>query len=96
MSPEQALGKGSDARSDIYALGGTLYTMLCGRLPFEGDVESVIAQKLTGKPLPFHKNNGPMPEELKRLVSRMLAKEPDNRPASMDAVADSLKTILDV
>jgi hypothetical protein len=37
-----------------------------------------------------------MPEELKRLVSRMLAKEPDNRPASMDAVADSLKTILDV
>jgi predicted Ser/Thr protein kinase len=53
MSPEQAAGKGMDARSDIYAFGVTLYKMFSGRLPFEGDVTSVIAQTLTRDPTPL-------------------------------------------
>ena len=93
MSPEQAAGKHLDVRSDIYALGVTLCKMLTGRLPFEGDVASVIAQKLTKDPTPSPELNGQIPEQLKRLVWQMLAKKPDNRPASMDAVADSLKAV---
>ncbi|MBN4079554.1 serine/threonine protein kinase, partial [Beggiatoa alba] len=50
MSPEQAAGKNSDARSDIYALGITLYLMCSGRLPFMGDAQAMLAQHLSQTP----------------------------------------------
>ncbi|MEW5804149.1 MAG: serine/threonine-protein kinase [bacterium] len=92
MSPEQAAGRGLDARSDIYALGVTLFKMLTGRLPFEGDAESVIAQKLTKGPPPLSALNEQIPEQLSCLVLQMLAKEPNKRPLSMDTVAEALRT----
>ncbi len=91
MSPEQAAGKDTDARSDIYAFGVTLYKMLTGRVPFEGDVAGAIVQKLTKDPTPLTELNDHIPEQLKRLMSKMLEKEPDKRPASMHAVAEALK-----
>ena len=95
MSPEQAQGKVANAYSDIYALGVSLYGMLSGRLPFTGDLESVIAQKLTATPKPLSTLNGEIPEQLNRLVFQMLEKEADNRPESMDMVVEVLKSIPD-
>jgi serine/threonine-protein kinase len=91
MSPEQAMGEGSDSRADIYALGVTLHKMLAGSLPFDGDLESVIARKLTGEPTPLSQLNDRVPEELSQLVARMLRKDPGRRPESMEAVAASLR-----
>lgn len=93
MSPEQAMGKAADERSDIYALGVTLYQLLTGRLPFEGDLKSVITQKIAEHQpsLTFSENN--MPEDLKQLVSTMMAYDPDERPTSMKAVGITLNKI---
>jgi serine/threonine-protein kinase len=93
MSPEQTRGQAADAYSDIYALGVSLYEMLSGRLPFEGDFESVIAQKLAATPAPLSTSNGEIPGELKELVFQMLAREPDKRPESMGRVAFILKSV---
>jgi serine/threonine-protein kinase len=93
MSPEQTQGKVANAYSDIYALGVTLYKMLSGRLPFTGDFESVIVQKLTANPNPLSALNEEIPGQLKRLVFQMLEKKSDKRPESMDEVAEVLKTV---
>jgi serine/threonine-protein kinase len=94
MSPEQALGKGVDSRSDIYAFGVTLYRMLSGRLPFEGDVESIMAQKLSAEPTQIPDLDEQIPERIRQIVIQMLIKKLDKRPASMDEIAATLKTAL--
>ena len=93
MSPEQAAGKDMDARSDIYAFGVTLYKMFSGRLPFEGDATGVIAQKLTRDPTPLPDLDYQLPEQLKHLVMEMMAREPEDRPESMNEVAKTLKAV---
>jgi hypothetical protein len=67
--------------------------MLSGRLPFTGDFESVIVQKLTANPKPLSALNGEIPGQLKRLVFQMLEKASDKRPESMNEVAEVLKSV---
>jgi predicted Ser/Thr protein kinase len=93
MSPEQAQGKHVDSRSDIYAFGVTLYRMLSGRLPFEGYLESIMAQKLTAEPTQIPELDERIPEPLRQIVIKMLNKKLDKRPVSMDKVAETLKTV---
>jgi hypothetical protein len=93
MSPEQAQGKRVDSRSDIYAFGVTLYRMLSGHLPFEGDLESIMAQKLTAEPTQIPELEERIPERLKQIVFKMLNKKLDKRPASMDEIAETLKVV---
>lgn len=97
MSPEQAMGKAANERSDIYALGVTLYQLLTGALPFEGDLKSVITQKISGRQPSLDALDGhlPIPADLKKLVGQMMAHEPDERPASMIDVGRRLKDIGD-
>ncbi|WNG54875.1 protein kinase [Archangium gephyra] len=94
MAPEQACGQPVSPRTDLYAVGIILFEMLTGRLPFRGDspMHVAIQQVQAQPPAPASLVDG-LPPELDALVLRLLAKEPEQRPASAEAVARELKTI---
>ncbi|GAA2918593.1 protein kinase domain-containing protein [Streptomyces mexicanus] len=81
LSPEQALGKAVDHRSDLYATGCLLYELLALRPPFVGETPlSVVYQHVQDPPVPPSQiSDGSCPPELDGLVMRSLAKEPDDR-----------------
>ena len=80
MSPEQLDGKPVDARSDVFAFGATLYEMLTGARPFDGDGQaSVIGSILKDEPAPLREVRPGLPRRLDRLVRTCLAKDPDDR-----------------
>ncbi|MFF2361990.1 protein kinase [Streptomyces sp. NPDC058122] len=80
LSPEQALGKAVDHRSDLYATGCLLYELLALRPPFTGETPlSVVYQHVQDIPLPPSEVSGEVPPELDGLVMRALAKDPDDR-----------------
>ncbi len=95
MSPEQVRGKDLDARSDIYALGGTLYFVLTGRVPFtasSNEERDVIRQ--TKRPVPISSLKPGIPAELASLCDQMMALKSVDRPASMEEVAQRLRRFL--
>ncbi|MEU0028580.1 protein kinase [Streptomyces sp. NPDC006335] len=80
LSPEQALGKAVDHRSDLYATGCLLYELLALRPPFTGETPlSVVYQHVQDIPTPPSQVSDAVPPELDGLVMRSLAKEPDDR-----------------
>ncbi|WP_369145251.1 protein kinase [Streptomyces sp. R44] len=80
LSPEQALGKAVDHRSDLYATGCLLYELLALRPPFTGETPlSVVYQHVQDAPVPPSEVTGSVPPELDGLVMRSLAKDPDDR-----------------
>ncbi|MER5292436.1 protein kinase [Streptomyces pharetrae] len=80
LSPEQALGKAVDHRSDLYATGCLLYELLALRPPFVGETPlSVVYQHVQDIPTPPSEVSDGAPPELDGLVMRSLAKEPDDR-----------------
>ncbi|AXG78964.1 protein kinase domain-containing protein [Streptomyces paludis] len=80
LSPEQALGKAVDHRSDLYATGCLLYELLALRPPFTGETPlSVVYQHVQDIPVPPSEASDVAPPELDGMVMRSLAKEPDDR-----------------
>lgn len=80
LSPEQALGKAVDHRSDLYATGCLLYELLALRPPFTGETPlSVVYQHVQDIPVPPSEVSHAVPPELDGLVMRSLAKDPDDR-----------------
>jgi serine/threonine-protein kinase len=89
MPPEQALGKPTDARSDIYSIGVMAYEMLTGRVPFTGESPLVIAMKQVSDAVPEEPllTSG-IPPDLASIVMRAMAKDPAHRiptAASLEA-----------
>lgn len=80
MSPEQAEGKETDPRSDVYSLGCVLYEELAGRPPFVGATPvSVLYQQVHARPSYLRSFNSEVPRELGRIVEQALAKRPEER-----------------
>jgi hypothetical protein len=96
MSPEQCSGGSVDMRTDIYALGITLYELLTGKVPFEGDTSSVLARHIVEQPQPLSEIISDSPSEVENLILCMLAKNPDDRAADMEEVRDSLSMCRDI
>ncbi len=95
MSPEQLQGQTVDHRSDIFSFGTLLYEMLAGIHPFRRDVGMATAAAIMDKdPVPLAQHSPDLPMPLVRLVSKMLAKVPAQRPQSMHVIKDELKRIL--
>jgi len=83
MAPEQLESSRVDFRADIYALGATVYHMLSGQPPFGGlRLSQVMAQKLKGDPEPLSALVPGLPAATCELVSRLMARDPEQRPGS--------------
>lgn len=96
LAPEQVDGTDVDDRADVYALGLVLYEMLAGRPPFaaDSDVATALA-RLTGGPPPLVEVRPGVPDALAEIVSRALARNPDDRFPSAGAMRDALRSFLD-
>ncbi len=80
MSPEQVKGRRADRRSDVFSLGGILYLMLTGRMPFDGEtLPALFASILHDAPAAVDALRPTTPDSLARLIDRCLAKSPDDR-----------------
>ena len=94
-SPEQARGGYSDAKSDIYSLGITLFEMLTGRVPFNGDTTVSIAIKHIQDQMPSPREYAPdVPVSVEMIVMKCTQKSPDYRYQNMSELIEDLKQSL--
>ncbi|MFF5960109.1 protein kinase domain-containing protein [Streptomyces luteogriseus] len=89
LSPEQALGRGVDARSDLYSVGIMLFQLVTGRLPFEADSPLAIAYAHVQEAPPVPSSiNRALPPAVDALIARALKKNPNERFPSAEAMRD--------
>jgi serine/threonine protein kinase len=94
MAPEQALGAPTDRRCDIWSLAVTLYEMLAGRAPFEGEHEQAIVYSIINEePEPLSARRTGLPVELNRILAKALAKNPGERYQHVDEFLVDLRAV---
>ena len=97
LPPEQAAGKGSTIKSDIYSLGILFYEMLAGTMPFRGETAVEIALKHIKEPMPsIRKVNPKVPQSVENIIYKCTAKNPKNRYNNVKELEDDLKSALSI
>ncbi|MGH3011284.1 MAG: protein kinase domain-containing protein [Gaiellaceae bacterium] len=95
LSPEQANGQRGDERSDQYSLGVVTFELLTGRVPYTGDNLMAVARRHIDDPVPsVQALRGDVPECPDAVIARAMAKRPQDRFGSMDALAAALESCL--
>ncbi|MEP6705256.1 MAG: serine/threonine-protein kinase, partial [Acidobacteriota bacterium] len=94
MSPEQARGEITDARTDLFSMGTVLYEMASGSMPFQGDTSAVVFDAiLNRRPRPLSEINPSLPAELGRIIDQALEKDRDLRFQSATELKTALKRL---
>jgi serine/threonine-protein kinase len=92
MAPEQMNGKQGDARSDLFSLGVVLYSMITGFRPFQGNsAKTVVFKVMNIDPVPVTSFQSEVSPQLDAIVSRAIAKDPDDRYSTGAALAAAIK-----
>ncbi|MBI1915339.1 MAG: serine/threonine protein kinase [Planctomycetes bacterium] len=93
LSPEQAAGKQSTRRSDLYSLGVVLYTLLTGRTPFEGETIALLHKHRYAQFERPHRLAPDLPHDLDEVVCQLMEKEPEKRPADAGVLHKRLDSL---
>lgn len=95
ISPEQAIGRPADERSDQYSLGALLYELLTGRIPYDGESIVAVATRHVRDPVPNVREERPdISPRVDALIRRAMAKRPEDRFPSTDAMIGAIEACL--
>jgi len=96
MSPEQARGESTlDTRSDIYSLGATLFHMVTGAVPFDGETSAIVVSKRLTEPVPSPRDLRPeISLATNRLIRRMMSKEPERRYETAEELLEDIEATM--
>lgn len=91
ISPEQAMGKEVDHRSDIYSLGASLYHMLTGAPPYQGSVSTVMEKHIRSSPPSIREVASDLPDYICQIVEKMMAKQKNQRYQKFEDIFEDIE-----